>query len=209
MIVTMPTMTQRPPRDFFRRDPVTLARALLGQRLVRVTDSSTRISGIIVETEAYLGIPDLAAHTTGGRRTARNASMWLDGGHSYVYFTYGMHHCMNIVTQTPDEPTAVLIRALQPEEGLDLMRLHRGDAAKRNRDLCSGPAKLCQALDIDRSLDGIDLCTGSALFIEQIRHRPFPDSVIATGPRIGVGYAKEWAEKPLRFWLRGNEHVSR
>ena len=202
-------MAHRPPRTFFRRDPVTLARALLGQRLVRITDSGARLCGIIVETEAYLGIPDLAAHTSGGRRTARNASMWRDGGHAYVYFTYGMHHCMNVVAEVAEQPTAVLIRALHPEDGLDLMRINRGASAKDDRDLCSGPAKLCQALTIDRALDGVDLCESPDLFIEQIRSRTFPDSAIGIGPRIGVGYAKEWAEKPLRFWRLGSEHVSR
>src|SRR4051812_30322018 len=106
-------MPQRVTRAFYRRDPVTLAKALLGQRLVRVLEGR-RLTGIIVETEAYLGISDMAAHTYSGRRTARVASMWLDGGHAYVYFTYGMHYCLNVVAGTAGDPVAVLLRALEP-----------------------------------------------------------------------------------------------
>ena len=104
----------RLPRRFYAQDPVTLARALLGQLLVRVTDGGARLAGRIVETEAYLGVPDRAAHTFGGRRTPRNESMWGPAGHAYVYFIYGLHHCMNVVADEPGEPTAVLLRALEP-----------------------------------------------------------------------------------------------
>jgi len=202
-------MMQRLARSFFQREPVVLARALLGQQLVRILDDGTRLAGLIVETEAYLGVIDLAAHTAGGRRTPRNASMWLDGGHAYVYFTYGMHHCMNIVAQVQDEPTAVLIRALEPTEGLTQMKAHRGAPAKRDRDLCSGPAKVCQALAIDRQFDGVNICSSEKLFVEQVRRRSLPGEAIGVGPRIGVDYSGEWASKPLRFWIAGNEHVSK
>ncbi|MCC6681845.1 MAG: DNA-3-methyladenine glycosylase [Phycisphaeraceae bacterium] len=204
-------MVRRPARSFFRRDPVALARALLGQRLVRVLDDGRRLAGTIVETEAYLGLNDAAAHTYRGRRTTRNASMWLDGGHTYVYFTYGMHYCCNVVAQTPGRPTAVLLRAIEPTEGLDLM-FERRPAAKHPqnpRNLCSGPAKLCAALDIDRNLDGEDLQTSSRLFIEQLRARTLPAAAIAVSPRIGVDYAGAWAQKPLRFFCRDNLYVSR
>ena len=202
------------PRSFFHRDPVTVARALLGQRLVRILRGQ-RLAGIIVETEAYLGIPDRAAHTCAGRRTARNASMWRDGGHAYIYFTYGMHYCLNAVTQTPDLPTAVLIRALQPTEGLELMARQRHLAINSKseipnpKSLCSGPAKLCQALAINRDLDGTDLVASPTLFIEQLRSRVFPAARIITTPRIGVAYAGPWAAKPLRFYLRDNSYVSK
>lgn len=202
-------MSVRIDRTFFRRDPVALAKSLLGQRLVRILPDGTRLSGVIVETEAYLGIMDLAAHTARGRRTARNASMWLEGGHAYVYFTYGMHHCMNIVSQTAGEPTAVLIRALEPVEGIEVMHNHRGPAARSLRDLCSGPAKVCQAMAIDRTLDGVDLCNSEVMFVERIRARTLKAQAIGIGPRIGVAYAGEWAARPLRFWISGNEHVSR
>lgn len=189
---------------------MTLAKALLGQRLVRVMNDrgQTRLAGTIVEVEAYLGIEDRAAHTFGGRRTPRNESMWRDGGHAYVYFTYGMHHCVNVVVSIEDDPVAVLVRALEPTEGLGRMYKNR-KKAKRNTDLCSGPAKLCQALKIDRKLDGCDLTRGPHLFIEQARKTPLPASKITTGPRIGVSYAQDWADKPLRFYLTNNPHVSK
>ena len=204
-----PTGAQAPAasRDFYRRDAVTLAKALLGQRLVRVLDGQ-RLSGLIVETEAYLGAADQAAHTYQGRRTQRNASMFLDGGHAYVYFTYGMHHCMNVVAGVEDEPVAVLIRAIDPQEGLAAMWPRRA-AARKATDLCSGPAKLCQALDIDRRLNGADLVEGSALSIEQVRQRALPAGQITAAPRIGVDYAGEWARRELRFFVKGNPHVSR
>lgn len=184
-----------------------MARALLGQRLVRVLNSN-RLAGTIVEVEAYLGVKDKAAHTSNGRRTRRNESMWGDGGHAYVYFTYGMHHCMNVVASTADDPVAVLIRALEPTEGIEQMHRHRR-AARRDADLCSGPAKLCQALKIDRRLDGVDLVSSGSLFIEQVRRSPLPASRIALGPRIGVSYADDWADKPLRFYIKDNPHVSK
>lgn len=198
-------------RRFYARDPVVLARALLGQVLVRVLEDGTRLAGRIVETEAYLGEPDRAAHSYGGRRTPRNATMWGPAGHAYVYFIYGLHHCMNVVAEGPEQPTAVLVRALEPLEGLDAMRAHRAGKRPsyrlRDTDLCSGPAKLAQALRLDRALDGADLVAGTALFLERGMRVP-PEQVVAAA-RIGVDYAGEWAEKPLRFFLAGNPHVSR
>ena len=194
-------------RSFFRRDTVTLARALLGQTMVR-TLRGKRLSGVIVEVEAYLGIPDRAAHTHDGRRTPRNEVMWGEAGHAYVYFTYGMHHCVNVVARRDGIPEAVLIRALQPVEGIEIMARHR-PAARRETDLCSGPAKLCQALRIDRTLNGTDLTRPGPLIIERTRSRPFPSRRITVSKRIGVDYAGEWANKPLRFHLQANPHVSR
>jgi DNA-3-methyladenine glycosylase len=197
-------------RRFYRQSAEQLAAALLGQVLVRLDEQGRRLAGRIVETEAYLGTEDLAAHTAGGRRTPRNASMYLDGGHAYVYFTYGMHYCMNVVADSAETPTACLIRALQPVEGIDIMRANR--AAKitadrlRETDLCSGPAKLCQALGIDRTLDGEDMVTSERLFIERGREVP-PDAILRT-TRVGVAYAGCWADKPLRFCLAGSGHVS-
>jgi DNA-3-methyladenine glycosylase len=197
-------------RRFYARDPVTLARALLGQVLVRVLDDGTRLAGRVVETEAYLGEIDRAAHSYGGRRSARNAAMWGPAGHAYVYFIYGLHHCMNVVADRSERPTAVLIRALEPLEGLARMRAHRAGrvpaARLRDTDLCSGPAKLAQALQLDRGLDGADLVSGETLFLER-GARPKPAQIVAA-PRIGVAYAGEWADKPLRFYLAGNPHVS-
>lgn len=187
----------------FSEDPVTVARNLLGQRLVRV-EGGKRLAGTIVEVEAYLGARDRAAHTFNGRRTPRNESMYLGGGHAYVYFTYGMHHCMNVVCGRRGDGTAVLIRAIEPTEGLAAM-FSRRRAARRPRDLCSGPGKLTQALGIDRSLDGLDLRAGGALFIEW---QPGHVQVIRTA-RIGVDYAGSWARRKLRFLIGGNVYVSR
>ena len=187
----------------FSDDPVTVARSLLGQRLVRV-EGRRRLAGIIVEVEAYLGAPDRAAHTYNGRRTPRNESMYLPGGHVYVYFTYGMHHCMNVVCGERDEGTAVLLRAVEPTEGLETM-FGRRAGAKRPRDLCSGPGKLTRAFGIDRSLDGLDLRVSRELFIE----RRAASAAITSTPRIGVDYAGPWARRRLRFLIRGNVHLSR
>ncbi len=189
----------------FNDDPVTVARKLLGQRLVRVVDGR-RLAGTIVEVEAYLGPADRAAHTWGGRRTARNESMYLPGGHAYVYFTYGMHHCLNVVCGAQDEGVAVLVRALQPTEGLGIMSRRRGGAAEP--DLCRGPGNLARALALDRSMDGTDLRRSPDLFIERARLRALPDRCIAATPRIGVGYAGPWTRRRLRFLIKGNPCVS-
>jgi DNA-3-methyladenine glycosylase len=194
------------PRSFYQRDPVSLARDLLGQRLVRLLGGH-RLAGLIVETEAYLGVPDRAAHTYAGRRTPRNASMWCDGGRAYVYFTYGMHYCLNVVAGREAEPVAVLLRALDPVEGQSIMFIRR-PRARHPGDLCSGPAKLCQALAITRKLDGTDLTLSDQLWIEPARTTALPARSIVRTPRIGVAYAGPWARKPLRFYLRGNPHVS-
>lgn len=192
-------------------DPVTVARRLLGQRLVRVLHGE-RLAGTIVEVEAYLGAEDRAAHTYGGHRSARNESMYLAGGHAYVYFTYGMHYCLNVVCGRVDEGVAVLVRALEPTEGIETMRRNR-PRAKGLTDLCSGPGKLAQALRIDRSLDGIDLRTSPALFIERMRHRSLPRRAVEETARIGLrptaAWEGDWGTRPLRFVIRGNPHLSR
>ena len=187
----------------FSGDPMTVVRNLLGQRLVRV-EGGKRLAGIIVEVEAYLGAVDRAAHTYGGRRTPRNESMYLRGGHVYVYFTYGMHHCMNVVCGERDEGAAVLLRAIEPTEGLDLMFARR-TAARRPRDLCSGPGKLTMAFGIDRSQDGLDLRVSRELFIERRGGRP----TITSTPRLGVDYAGPWAKRRRRCLVRGKFHLSR
>eukprot|EP00752_Nemacystus_decipiens_P015891 g14199.t1 len=179
-----------------------VARALLGQMLVRQRDDGTWLAGLIVETEAYLGPEDRAAHTYNNHRSPRNESMWQQAGTAYVYFTYGMHHCMNVVTSDEQTPQAVLIRALQPVHNHQAMRLCRqtnpGKPAPRDTDLCSGPAKLCQALSIDRGLDGTDLATSEALWLEQARSRALPSSQIAIGPRIGIASSGDWARANAR-----------
>ncbi len=183
-----------------------LARSLLGCTLVRVFRGKRR-AGVIVETEAYLGERDLSSHAAGGRRTARTEPMYAAPGTSYVYFTYGMHHCMNVSAHSRDVPEAVLIRALEPAEGLEAMQRDRPHA-RVERELCSGPAKLCQALRIDRALSGIDMTEpGATIFIEL--GPPGGGGPIEVGSRIGLSGSHEWVKRPLRFWLRGNAHVSR
>ena len=198
-------MNQPRSREFYRRDSKSLARALLGQRLVHVINGR-RLAGLIVETEAYLGRKDQAAHSYNGRRTRRNESMWCDGGVAYVYFIYGMHYCFNVVAGKTNDPIAVLIRALEPVEGLDSM-YRRRSTARKVTDLCSGPSKLCQSMGIDHKLDGRDLTQSKALFIEM--QRPHPSARIRATRRVGIDYAGSWATKPLRYYLRNNPNVSR
>ncbi len=190
----------------YRHDPVTMAQRLLGQRLVRIVEGE-RLAGIIVEAEAYLGAEDRAAHTFGGRRTRRNESMYREGGHAYVYFTYGMHHCLNVVCGKQDEGVAVLIRAVEPTKGIERMRLCR-PRARGVYDLCSGPGKVCASLSIDLTFNGVDLRSSDELFIERVRSRAISSKLIGRTPRIGVSYAGDWAARPLRMFIRGNPHVS-
>ena len=192
-------------RDFFQRPTLTVARELLGQRLVREIDGR-RLSSLIVEAEAYIGPTDSASHASRGR-TARTEVMFGPPGYTYVYFVYGMHYMLNLVTGPVGFPAAVLIRAVEPREGLDLMQARR-QRAKREIDLTNGPGKLCQALAIDKMLHNWDVSLGQKLWLEP--GEPQPDSLVATGPRIGIAYARpEDQLAPWRFWLQGNPFVSR
>ncbi len=193
-------------RDFFRRDPVAVARRLLGQHLFHVVDGQ-RVAGRIVETEAYLGYEDKAAHSYNWRKTPRTRTMFADGGTAYVFLNYGIHHLLNIVVAQVDQPQAVLLRAVEPTQGLDTMRARR-PKAKRDTDLCSGPGKLGAAFGITRNHDGMDVVTSPSLGVEQVRRRALPDRQIVTTTRIGVDYAGAWAQAPLRFYIRDNPHVS-
>jgi DNA-3-methyladenine glycosylase len=193
------------PREFYTRSNVlTVARELLGKLLVVPTSTGRRVSGIIVETEAYRGPQDRAAHSYGGRRTRRTETMYGIGGTAYVFFVYGMYNQFNVVTNAEDAPHAVLIRALEPFEGIELIRKRRHGQPDHN--LTNGPGKLCLALGIDRRLDGADLL-GNRVWLEQGEH--VPRSRIMSGPRIGIDYAEEWVHKPWRFWLKDNHYVSR
>ena len=190
-------------RDFYRRSTLTVARELLGKWLVRIVDGQ-RLSGLIVEVEAYIGEDDAACHAACGR-TPRNEAMYGPPGHAYVYFIYGMHHCLNVVTEETGFPAAVLIRALEPLEGLDIMRRYR--SGRPDRELTNGPAKLCQALAIDRVFNGVDLCTGEVLFIEE--GRMVAQEEVGTSPRIGIKADELAMSIPWRFYLQGNAFVSR
>jgi DNA-3-methyladenine glycosylase len=192
-------------RDFYvREDTVDIARSLLGKLLVVPTPEGQRVSGMIVETEAYLGVTDRAAHTYGGRRTARNESTYLLGGHVYVFFVYGMYYQLNVVTGAIDTPNVVLIRAVEPIEGIEIMRARRGEMKDTN--LTSGPGKLCIAFDIDRTLNGEDLL-GDRIWIESCSDLDVHN--VTAGPRIGIDYAGEDIGKPWRFCIKDNKFVSK
>jgi DNA-3-methyladenine glycosylase len=178
------------PRTFYARDAVTVAQALLGKQLVIRHPRGLQV-GRIVETEAYQGPDDLAAHSVGGRRTARTEVMYGPAGHAYVYFIYGMWNCLNVVAGTAGVPHAVLLRALEPVSGIDTPTW--------------GPGLLCRALAIDRSYNGRDL-RGQELWIQSApRRQPVR---MATGPRIGVEYAGAWAQRPWRFFDLDSPYVS-
>ena len=189
-------------QSFFARDTLLAARDLLGKKLVR-TLNGQQLSGLIVETEAYLSEADSANHAAKGR-TPRNSVMFEAGGIAYVYFVYGMHYMLNVVTGVAGKPCAVLLRAIQPLEGVETMRALRGN---KTQHLTDGPARLCQALNIDKSFNRWDLTQGSRLWIEDAP--PPPAAQIMTGPRIGIGYASPQAKQaPWRFWLKNNPYVS-
>jgi DNA-3-methyladenine glycosylase len=195
-------------REFFARDTLAVARDLLGARLVRLHDGQ-RLSGIVVECEAYIGQDDTACHASRGR-TRRNEVMFGPPGYAYIYFTYGMHWMLNVVTEAEDFPAAVLLRAIQPVEGIETMRaLRKAQGNSRaDRGLTGGPARLTQALAIDKTLNGADLVAGERLWLE--RDAWVPDGSVGRGPRIGVQYAAEKDRlAPWRFWVRDNPYVSR
>ena len=182
------------PREFYARPTLTVARAMLGMRLVRLQDG-VQLSGIITEAEAYIGREDLACHAHSGK-SLRNAVMFGPPGHAYVYFTYGMYWMLNAVTEQEDFPAAVLLRAIQPLEGVEII-----SARRQGRDTL-GPAKLTQALGIDGTLNGIDLCSpASGLWIEP--GTPVPENAVLTGPRVGLYTVPEpWKSIPWRFRVK-------
>ena len=198
-------MIPRPlPGRFFARDTVVLARALLGQLLVSEV-GGRRCLARIVETEAYVGPDDPACHAAGWRRTARTRVMYGPPGVAYVYFTYGMHWCLNVVTGPVGWPAAVLVRAAEPLEGLATMRRRRGGegGAVPDRALASGPARLTEALGIDRRMNGHPLREAPLWIAAGER---VPPRRIVVGPRIGIHVAVDW---PLRFHVRDDPYVSR
>jgi DNA-3-methyladenine glycosylase len=189
--------------SFFDRDTLQVARDLLGKRLVRVIDGR-RLSGFIVEGEAYVGEADRASHAAHGR-TPRTEIMYGPPGCAYIYFIYGMYWCLNIVTEEPGFPAAILIRALEPHEGLEIMRARRPGRA--DYELTNGPGKLCVALNIDQRLNGVDLTRSDELFLEE--GKPVDSVLVATSARVGLndrlGHA---AVVPWRVYVDGNRFVS-
>ena len=189
--------------SFFRKDTVELARNLLGCLLVHGTPDGVA-AGMIVETEAYVGAIDKACHAY-RNRSERTEIMYGDGGFAYVYFIYGMHHCFNVVTGPAGEGNAVLIRALEPVIGLDLMRKRRQTNQLQN--LCNGPGKVCQALAITKGEYGMDLCDPAGP-LRLVRFRHIPDNRITSSPRINVAYTEEAAAWPWRFYVKDNLYIS-
>lgn len=188
------------PHSFYARPTLDVARDLIGKTLSRQTAAGVA-AGIIVETEAYVAAIDPASHGYKGK-TQRNAAMFGPPGYAYVYFTYGMHYCLNVVTEAEDVAAAVLLRALEPTIGLPLMRARRGERIA-DRDLARGPGRLCAAMALTIADDGDDLC-GDALWIEETPGFPSDAEVLAT-PRIGITQAADW---PWRFVLAGSPWVS-
>ena len=204
-------MVKQLEQAFFARPARQVAGDLLGKSLVRLVNGR-RLSGIIVETEAYCDAaePDLACHgdrANQGQPTPRTAVMFGPAGVAYVYFTYGMHWMFNVVTGQPDQANAVLIRALEPVEGVEEMGVNRN--GRSHTQLTNGPAKLAQALAIDKSLNGANLCAADGVIWLETAPAAPPEA-IATGPRIGMGKTPEpWYSIPWRYWLRDNPFVSK
>ncbi len=191
-------------QEFFARPTLIVARELLGQQLVREIDGQ-QLRGLIVETEAYIGQADSACHASKGR-TPRTEVMFGPPARTYIYLVYGMHYLLNLVTEAEGFPAAVLIRALEPVEGLEAMRARR-PGITQVANLTNGPGKLCQALGIDKTLHNWKLTLGQKLWLAP-GDSP-PDTTIATGPRIGITYARpEDQAAPWRFWVRDNRFVS-
>ena len=182
-------MVARLDSDFYAQDTIEVARALLGKILVHRLPSGRKLSGRIVETEAYLGVDDPAAHSHGGRRTARTEVMYGPPGTSYIYFVYGMHYCFNVVTMPRNNPQAVLVRALD-----------------ETPFAANGPAKLCQALLFNKAQNGLDLTSSRELWIEDDGARLNLD--IVDGPRVGVAYSGDAAAWPLRFGFKSHPSLS-
>lgn len=195
-------MTKIPLSFYQQEDVVTLSRSLLGKYLFTCLEPENVITGgMIIETEAYHGPEDKASHAYNNRRTKRTETMFSEGGVAYVYLCYGMHHLFNIVTNQKNIPHAILIRAIQPEAGIDVM-LRRRNKKKLVPTLTRGPGSLCQALGINRTHDGFTL-DGNSIWLED-RGVLIPTECIQASPRIGVDYAEEDALKPWRFLLKSS-----
>jgi DNA-3-methyladenine glycosylase len=199
-------------RSFYEKNTLKVAQDLLNCILVHNSPEGTT-SGKIVETEAYLGPEDKAAHSYGGRHTPRMDPLYMEGGFAYVYQLHGHNYCLNAVTQNKSLPQAVLIRSIEPVEGLELMARRRGMGEIEDikpgklKNLTNGPSKLCQAMGIDTSLNGIDMC-GDELFITAFENQIQVKEIVAT-PRINIDYAEEYKNKLWRFLVKGNKLVSR
>jgi DNA-3-methyladenine glycosylase len=193
-------------RDFYERDTITVAKELLGKILMHESVEGTT-EGKIVETEAYRGPEDQAAHSSGGRRTPRNEVMYGEKGHAYVYLIYGMYFCVNITAGNMlGKPEAILIRALEPVAGEKIMAIRRGVIGREIRNLAGGPGKLCIAMGITKAQNKLDI-TKPPLYIKNAP--PVKSEEIVETTRVGVDYAGEWKNSPWRFYIKGNKYVSK
>jgi DNA-3-methyladenine glycosylase len=192
-------------RSFFERDTITVAKELLGKFLVHETKEG-RTVGEIVETEAYIGPDDRASHAFNNLRTKRTEIQFGPKGHAYIYLVYGMNYCFNVTSgDVSGKPEAILVRSLEPIEGIEIMAKRRKIAEYQIKDLANGPGKLCTALAITKEHNGIDLCN-SPLFIE--KGVKVDENKICQTKRIGVDYAREWKHMPWRFFIKENDFVS-
>lgn len=191
-------MNKKLGRDFYERATLKVARELLGKHLVLKKDGNM-FSGRIVETEAYIGPKDKANHASKGK-TKRNEVMFGPAGHAYIYFTYGMYHCLNFVTEKKGYPAAVLIRALEPEKNIEIMKKNR--KTDKIENLTSGPGKVCMALGLDRKMNGTDLCS-DVLYVENRNQKK--EKIVCT-TRVGINIQKD---KKWRFYIKDNRFVSR
>lgn len=193
-------MKKRIPRQFYNRPTLIVAKDLLGKYLVRKVGQK-ELAGKIVETEAYIGPKDRAAHTHGGKITQRNKTVYLEGGRAYIYLCYGINWMLNLTTRKKGIPECILIRALEPS-------LEEYGDSQELKNLTNGPGKLCRWLKLDKTFDEEDLVRSKKFWLED-RGGEIKKSQIVTAKRIGIDYAGIWAEKPWRFFLRDNSFVSR
>lgn len=206
---SLPPSIKNPPLapEFFKRDTVDVAMDLLGQILVR-QEGSQLYMGRIVETEAYLGLEDPACHSFHGKRTERTLPFYLDGGHIYVYMIYGVHYCLNFITSDAETPEAVLIRAIEPIYGIDAMYKNRKLSPNKTnlKQLCNGPGKICQALKIDKSENGL-LTHPPELGV--LKGDTVSKLDVVQRERIGLNPGQDSSSWPLRFYIEYNDFISR
>jgi DNA-3-methyladenine glycosylase len=192
-------------REYFLRDALEVGPEILGHYLIRKIDDKL-VKTMIVEVEAYVGPDDKGAHTYNNRRTARTEPMFSIGGYAYVYLIYGMYNCINIVCQQEGKPEALLIRAVEPLNEIDILTANR-NSIKNIHNLSNGPGKLCSALKIDRTFSGYDLINGKELYLEVNEEKK--DFEIVRAKRIGIDYAGEYKDKLWRFYIKNNKFISK
>lgn len=193
-------------KEFYSTDVVTLARELLGKIIVRNLPDGKVIKVMIVETEAYKAPDDKGCHAYNNKKTERTKNFWTDGGHLYIYSIYGPNNCMNIVAADKTKPEAVLLRAVEPIVGLDIIKSNRKVNSKKEKDLTNGPAKLTQAIMIDKTFNGYDMTKENPeVFVVENPNFKFETMV---SKRINIDYAEEWKDKPWRFYIKNNGFVS-